>query len=477
MHLKLTTFPLAAVAAAVLTAPAQAQHTLYNQVLQLDGSGDYVEVVAASAPVFTTQLTAEAWIKTSVASGDQAIIARYNNSINTPINNSDDSFQLTVHDGKARFQFASGNTFRILDGSTFVADGNWHHVAGVYTGTTMRLVVDGVADGSQAASGRLNTPAGTNLRIGAAYKDGPSGFFFNGEIDDVRLWDAPMATADIARNRSLPLRDRSGSYPIRESWRFNGPADTGRGLFAGNAQITPPIVPVPVLKDSYLRLDGDQEYVSLRGSTGLTSPTGLTVEAWIRPLGIGGLQSVVSKFCHNSGSLTDDAYFLGLEANGVPRFQISVGGNWLLVNGPTNLFDNRWHHLAGVYDGSQLRLYVDGVLRASGSLSGSIPSNTTSVYIGASLESASRTVADFFDGYIDDVRIWNYALSQNEIQIRKNSCWVDLLPGLMARYIFEGDFLNRVNMDASQRFWGQPAGAAERMTFVGSRSFGQGTCQ
>jgi hypothetical protein len=487
MHAQLRNLLLGAATLALFAAaPAQAQYGLTNQVLQLDGTGDYLNVTG-TLPSFSTQLTAEAWIKTSVASGNQAIIARFNNNSNSF---SDDSFQLSVANGRARWQINVGNNAAnaiMINGSTFVADGNWHHVAGVYNGIHVALVVDGVIDAPQvAATTSANNPAATPLRIGAALVNGVTGFYFNGQIDEVRLWDAAHAATTIINYRLIPFRDRTGRYPVRMSWRMNGSGDTGTGNLLGNAQLVTPSTPVPVYSDTFLRLDGDQEFVRIPSSSSVRSSSAITVEAWVRPLSTGSLRSVVSKYTHNSGSNADDEYFLGFEADGRARFQISTQLGFAIVNGSENLsLDDHWHHLAGVYDGQAITLYVDGVFQQATALTGSIQNTALPVYIGATKEGVSQADSGFFHGNIDDVRIWDRALTGDELNVDvpgdeiddgMNSCWSGPRSGLIARYLFEGDFLNRATLTTTQAGHGQPRGSAERMLFVGPRSFGQGSC-
>ena len=78
----------------------------------------------------------------------------------------------------------------------------------------------------------------------------------------------------------------------------------------------------------------------------------------------------------------------------------------------TSPWDNRWHHLAGTYDGSKLNLYIDGVARASVAATGNIAdSSARSLNIGRFSEGGF-----LFKGVIDDVQIYNRALSATEIQ-------------------------------------------------------------
>ena len=221
-----------------------------------------------------------------------------------------------------------------------------------------------------------------------------------------------------------------------------------------------------------------EEYLTVDYGSSLTPTSAITIEATVKglPSGHGQLQSLVSKFRHNSGSITDDAYFLGIEPNGVARFQISVGNNWHILHGSTYLLDGghpdcRWHHLAGVFNGTRLYLYVDGRLEASGPLTGSLSSNNTPLYIGASQEGLDGVVSDFFHGILDDVRIWSVARSATQIQngatgILSNST------GLEARWLFEGDFINIVSYRYTfyPMYWAFPSGVQERLRFC------DGTC-
>jgi beta-galactosidase len=82
------------------------------------------------------------------------------------------------------------------------------------------------------------------------------------------------------------------------------------------------------------------------------------------------------------------------------------------VNGTKNVNDGGWHHLAGVYDGNSLTLYVDGVVDASVSSTGSISTNNYDVQIGGNSQSSGRE----FNGAIYDARVYNRALCPVEIQ-------------------------------------------------------------
>lgn len=74
--------------------------------------------------------------------------------------------------------------------------------------------------------------------------------------------------------------------------------------------------------------------------------------------------------------------------------------------------DGRWHHVAGTYDGSEICLYVDGRIDTASEAAGAIKVNDYNVLIGANAEKPDRN----FKGSIDDVRIYSYALSIEEVK-------------------------------------------------------------
>ncbi|HEV56003.1 MAG TPA: LamG domain-containing protein, partial [Phycisphaerales bacterium] len=81
-------------------------------------------------------------------------------------------------------------------------------------------------------------------------------------------------------------------------------------------------------------------------------------------------------------------------------------------NGTISVNDNFWHHVCGTYDGEMIRLYVDGVLDVAGPYTGLINTSTYPVMIGENAQATNR----IWDGAMDDLRIYNYALDEAEIR-------------------------------------------------------------
>ena len=157
---------------------------------------------------------------------------------------------------------------------------------------------------------------------------------------------------------------------------------------------------------SALSFDGVNDWVTVADAASLDLSSGMTVEAWVRPSRLGGWRTVVFK--ERGGGVV---YGLSADqAGGRPLGQVDIGGERNAV-GSTSLPLNVWSHLATTFDGSVVRLYVNGTLAGSSPFSGSMAASTGPLRIGG-----NSVWSEWFAGLIDEVRVYNRALSASEIQ-------------------------------------------------------------
>jgi beta-galactosidase len=144
-------------------------------------------------------------------------------------------------------------------------------------------------------------------------------------------------------------------------------------------------------------------------SSGINLTSGATISAWIK-----SSNETDSWACVVAKGVT--AWRLIRNEVGSTicfHFNPAGGGTEFQANGSTPVLDGRWHHLMGVYDGSQIRLYVDGQLDASTSTGGAaLRTSTDPVYIGSRI---GRLSDRSWNGQIDEVRIYDRALNESEI--------------------------------------------------------------
>lgn len=156
--------------------------------------------------------------------------------------------------------------------------------------------------------------------------------------------------------------------------------------------------------------DGTDDYIEVPYSAELNPTARITVSAWVKAdaWGFSGFDNYVVSTEQNT---PNQGYTLRGGATSV-TFMISGGGAWRLAQTGAGTIDSgNWHHLVGVYDGSQLLTYIDGVQRATASYAGAILPSTGALLIGTSPGSYLR----WFDGAIDDIRVFTRALDATEV--------------------------------------------------------------
>lgn len=138
--------------------------------------------------------------------------------------------------------------------------------------------------------------------------------------------------------------------------------------------------------------------------------TTLTIAVWARHQTGGGFAAAISK---PLGATTANSFQIDIDDLGVPRFNTHDGSGTSRVVGPT-MMPNVWTHLAGTHDGVRMRFYVNAT-EVDTMLAPLAAYDTQSVFLGADRNGGSS--AESFDGSLDDIRIYNVALSQAEIAV------------------------------------------------------------
>jgi hypothetical protein len=168
--------------------------------------------------------------------------------------------------------------------------------------------------------------------------------------------------------------------------------------------------------------------VSIPHAADLAMSNAFTLEAWVYPLGFKSNyweNTIISKEAEAGG------YALNLGGNGQGRLVIYSDGWKEVVLPAGSVVTNKWQHIAGVYDGSTMKVYVDGVLKATAAV-GALASSASPLCIGETSAWSGRE----FNGGIDEVRIWNKALSNKDIFDYKDQKRAGNENGLVAYYRF-----------------------------------------
>jgi hypothetical protein len=150
-------------------------------------------------------------------------------------------------------------------------------------------------------------------------------------------------------------------------------------------------------KNGVLKVDGDGAAVRVDLSRVALPDGPFTVEGRLRAAALKGRRGFVNN--------TESSGFGLFVGDGKPGFTVFLGSAYVGAQADkVVLRENAWHHVAGVYDGAEVRLYVDGKLVASKAGTGVRKTNGLPLYVGADVDANGKPVS-YFDGEIDDVRI------------------------------------------------------------------------
>ena len=183
-----------------------------------------------------------------------------------------------------------------------------------------------------------------------------------------------------------------------------------------------------------LSLDGTNDWVEIPHSDSLSLPNTFTIETWVNPAQAKTTwQPLITKEANN-GEERNYGLFIRPNSLRVHASFMDTNRNWELLNSETPLNQNEWNHLALTYDGSTLKLYVNGQLDANESTSGTPFQSDHPVKIGKEI-----SVFTPFNGQIDEVRIWDEARSEAEIQDNSNITLEGNEAGLVGYWNFNND--------------------------------------
>ncbi|MCK4306519.1 MAG: LamG domain-containing protein, partial [Candidatus Eisenbacteria sp.] len=139
-------------------------------------------------------------------------------------------------------------------------------------------------------------------------------------------------------------------------------------------------------------------------------PSHITLEAWVYPTSYGYYRNIVEKSYHSGFTSPWTNYQLWLQDDTAqPALTVTIGGARYFVISDDAIPMNEWTHLVGTYDGETMMIYINGILKKSNTApSGPIDERPYNLYIG-------HRGNHYWYGKIDEVRIYNYSLSAEQI--------------------------------------------------------------
>jgi hypothetical protein len=212
-------------------------------------------------------------------------------------------------------------------------------------------------------------------------------------IDDIRLFPAVTTT--------------TVTPALVGWWKLDNDVKDSSGAGNNGTIVGTPTYVAAGKVGASLKLNGTTDYVDCGNAASLNISDVITLSAWIKPatLANSAYQTFISK--------GDNAYVLAQSNTNLLQLSIYDTGAWYQANSVavTTAFNGSWHHVAGTFDGTEIRLYIDGKMASSALRVGAINIDTYVLSIGRNSQQASR----LFNGEMDDVRIYHGVLSTSDI--------------------------------------------------------------
>ncbi|MFC1623921.1 LamG domain-containing protein [Candidatus Omnitrophota bacterium] len=383
-------------------------HGKHGSALDFDGSGDYVRTSTINlASTFTVAF----WMKpTTLYDYGDPLSAGTADKYLTFVTYANGSMDYNLGNGTS---WGSGVT---AAAATFVND-TWYHIAGTASGGQIELFVNGISKGTASNSNSINQVLNIGSRTVSSYD-------FNGLVDDVKVYGYARTQAQVAwdYNRGKPVGhwrmdeatsgSANGSSNIKDD---SGKGNHGSGNYGAN---TTGMSWTTGKFGGALSFDGADDWVNCGADTSLQFGTGdFSVSAWVKPAAefvqnVTGHNTVVARN-HADAGVAYTGWKLYYYKWGGWEFRLYDGSDYdttLAGNAPAE-----WTHLAGVRNGTQTRLYRNGVLVATGGCPADLSVTGGSYQTVAIGSTRHFATAEHFNGTIDDVRIYNYARTADQI--------------------------------------------------------------
>ncbi len=309
--------------------------------------------------------------------------------------------------------------------STDYKDGSWHHFSAVKTSSAIYLYIDGqlaASDTSLAATGTL-TSNSAPLSFGS---DEPTnGNYLEGMLDDIRIYNYARSAGQVVEdlNAGHPL----GGSPIgsqvaylKFDENYGDTANDSVGGYNGDLASSGTTCPdtggcptwVDGKIDKALDFDNSDDHVNLGDVLDLAGNQPMSVTAWINPdtVPATNYDVIVGKLDRGTAGV----WRLSLvNPSGTLEFLRECGSYGTITT--ETIPTDTWTHVAGTYDGTYLRIYINGKLVKTAEDSCSTFDQTTDLIIGAGDNGGG--VEDVFDGSIDEVKIYSAALTDEQVRI------------------------------------------------------------
>ncbi|MBR9680561.1 MAG: LamG domain-containing protein [Candidatus Altiarchaeota archaeon] len=361
----------------------------YDGALSFDGVDNFINVTHASG-FDVVNITVSAWIKTSEGGAPHnPILSKY------VTHNSVGGYYLRLRFGQIGFLVSNGTTYGDKWGGSLVNDSLWHHVVGTFNGTFVQVYLDGSSAWDPDSWPNVLANPTVPFRVGRGGTVYDNSLYFNGTLDDVKIFNRALNSTEVASlYQNQNITDGLIAY-----WPFD--EGVGSSVFDDHMWTSGKI-------NTGINFNGVDDYIDIPDSSSLDTPKKLTITSWVYANTPSVQQGIISKGLLSSSPRTWD---LGIDASNQIFWYIANSDSNYQIIYADSLGAKTWQHIAASFDGTDTSLYVNGQLKTTETFNWeTLQTSDTSINIGK-----LRNQANYFDGKIDELYVYNGALSSDEI--------------------------------------------------------------
>ena len=401
-----------------------------------NGVDDYVSTTTNLGTSPAPAVTAEVWFKTTSTAGHPIVgLENFQTGTGSP------AYDRTIWvgtDGKVRAEVYDGAAHNLASTNSSYADGNWHYAVLTDNGTVSTLYVDGQFQQQVTGHGYAGYGATSYWRIGsyaaALNHTNAADGYFSGQIDAVRIYNYARSADQIAYdyNRGAPVA----------RWRFDECQGTVANDSSGNGNTGTITIGASGTQtaagtcntsgtawgngatgkyNASLNFDGTDDHISVASNSNLNFSGGnFAISAWVNPSDLSGFPCILGK---GNGSSTDEEYLFCIGGaggtGGGKKLTLFYKNSWWGAGGNI-LTTSTWQHVVVVVSGGNtITFYQNGI--QTNQVTGVSGTYGPTLTTGLEIAKQGTTVGHYFPGQLDDVRIYNYALTTAQVQLLYNN--------------------------------------------------------
>ena len=282
-----------------------------------------------------------------------------------------------------------------------ITDLDWHHVVGVYNGIALQLYLDGVLINSVSASGNLQSSA-ADLLVGSQSSQN----FFIGQLDEAMIFNKALSPEEVAYLFTNNYNPSNGNASLMAHWPLDA-ISSGKvvDIVGGFDATAKDLTVVTGMVDGSMNFNGSSSSAIAAHHPNINPGAAFTMMAWVN-----ARENKTSKIVqkgdwdgHGIGQGKWDGWNVHIRGTDQITHDVHWGEGLPILG--------NWYHLAVTYDGSILKMFVNGQFKNAKKIDIPLNSNSRPFSIGS--DNGSQK---FFNGLIDDVKYYSTALSAIEIQ-------------------------------------------------------------